>query len=147
MTREAVRLLPGSGSCWSFHAISLVYCGRYDEAVHAASNAVFLSRGTALQPLTQSTELFARLMVGDINGAIRAGEASLDGIVFRPTVMDLMTAYARAGRIEDGRAKLNLLIKREPNLSLELLKSQDYPIINPAHRAAVVEAADQLGLA
>lgn len=147
MTREAVRLLPGSGSCWSFHAISLVYCGRYDEAVRAASNAVFLSRGTALQHLTQSTELFARLMAGDINGAIRAGEISLDGIFFRPTIMDLMTSYARAGRIEDGRAKLKLLVQREPNLSLELLKSPDYPIVNPAHRSAVVEAANQLGLA
>jgi tetratricopeptide (TPR) repeat protein len=147
MTREAVRLLPGSGPSWSFRAISLAYCGRYDEAVRAASNAVFLSRGTAMQPLTQSTELFARLMAGDVNGAILAGEAALDGIVFRPTIVDLMTAYARAGRIEDGRAKLGLLVQREPNLSLELLKSQDYPIVNPAHRAAVIEAANQLGLA
>lgn len=147
MTGEAVRLLPSSSACWNFHAISLVYCGHYDEALRAASRAVSLSRGTALQPLTQSTELFARLMVGDTVGAIRAGETSLDGIMFRPTVVDLMTAYARAGRMNEGRSKLDLLVRREPNLSLELLKSTDYPIVNPAHRAAVVEAAGQLGLA
>jgi hypothetical protein len=147
MTREAVRLLPNSGSCWNFHAISLVYCGRYADAVRAASKAVFLSRGTVLQPLTQSTELFARLMAGDTDGAIRAGETSLDAIMFRPTVVDLMTAYVRAGRIKEGRSKLDLLVGREPNLSLGLLRSQDYPIVNPAHRAAVVEAAVQLGLA
>ena len=85
-------------------------------------------------------------MAGDTDGAIRAGEASLDGIMFRPTVMDLMTAYARAGRLNEGRTKLDQLVRREPNLSLDLLKSQDYPIVNQVHRAAVVEAAARLGL-
>ena len=146
MTREAVRLLPNSSACWSFHAVSLVYRERYDEAVNAASRAVFLSRGTALAPLTQSTEAFARLMAGDADGTIRTGEASLDAIMFRPTVVDLMTAYAQAGRLKEGREKLDLLICREPNLSLNLLKSRDYPIVNPTHRAAVVEAATLLGL-
>jgi len=104
MTREGVRLLPGSGACWLYHAISLVYCGCYGEAVQAATRAVELCRGTMAQPIAQSTELFSRLMAGDTRGAIRAGEVSLDTIVFRPTIVDLMTAYAMEGRIEEGRA-------------------------------------------
>ncbi|MDQ0513536.1 hypothetical protein [Ancylobacter amanitiformis] len=147
MTREAVRLLPGSGACWNYHAISLVYCGRFSEAVRAAAHAVWLCRGTMAQPMAQSTELFARLMNGDARGAIRVGEASLNAMVFRPTIVDLMTAYAREGRMRDGQEKLRLFVRREPELSVDLLKSPDYPIVNAMHRAAVVEAAGQLGLA
>ncbi|WP_428926340.1 hypothetical protein [Marinibacterium sp. SX1] len=147
MTAEAVRLLPGSGVCWDFHAISLTYCGRYAEAVSAAGRAVALCRGTMAQPMAQSTELYARLMAGDTRGAIRAGEMASGVIDFRPTTMDLMTAYAREGRIREGRAKLRLLSSRDPDLSVDLLKSPDYPIVNLAHRTAVVEAAGQLGLA
>lgn len=146
MTAEAVRLLPGSGACWLFRAISLVYCGRYSEAVTAAKHAVSLCRGTQAQPLALSTELFARLMVGDTFGAIRAGEASLDAIVFRPTIIDLMTAYALEGRVSEGRAKLELLIAREPDLSIDMLSSTDYPIVNTTHRALITEAAGRLGL-
>ena len=146
MTAEAVRLLPGSGACWLFRAISLVYCSRYGEAVTAANNAVSLSRGTQVQPLARSTELFARLMAGDASGAIRAGEVSLDSIVFRPTIIDLMTAYAIEGRVSEGRAKLELLVVREPDLSVDMLRSTDYPIVNTAHRALITEAAGRLGL-
>lgn len=146
MTREAVRQLPGSGACWIFHAISLVYCGQFSQALRAADTAVKLCRGTMAQPLTRSTELFARLMAGDIRGAIRAGEASLDSTVFRPTIVDLMTAYAAEGRLEEGRSKLLLLVEREPDLSIDMLKSASYPIVNPSHRKRVVAAATQLGL-
>jgi hypothetical protein len=147
MTKEAVRLLPGSGACWLFRSISLGYCGRYTEAVQASIRAVSLCNGTLAHPMARSSELFARLMAGDNDGAIRAGEISLEAILFRPTVVDLMTAYVRAGRLQDGRKKLRLLINREPDLSTELIKSNDYPIVNPAHRAAVAEAAQKLGLA
>ena len=146
MTREAVRLLPGSGACWIFHAISLVYCGQFSQAVRAADTAVKLCRGTMAQPLTRSTELFARLMAGDTLGAIRAGEASLDSVVFRPTIVDLMIAYAAEGRLEEGRSKLLLLVEKEPDLSIDMLKSASYPIVNPSHRKRVVAAATQLGL-
>ncbi|QIR86488.1 hypothetical protein [Paracoccus sp. AK26] len=146
MTQEAVRLLPGSGACWIFRAISLVYANRHAEAVRAADKAVLLCRGTLALPMARSSELFARLMAGDTAGAIRAGEMSLDTIVFRPTIVDLMTAYAREGRIEEGRAKLELLTAREPDLSVEMLRSPNYPIVNPVHRVAVVEAAARLGL-
>jgi hypothetical protein len=147
MTREAVRLLPGSGACWIYRAISLVYCGRYTEAVRAADTAVSLCRGTMAQPLARSTELFARLMAGDTRGAIRAGEDSLDTVVFRPTIVDLMTAYACEGRVREGRDKLSLLVAREPDLSVDMLRSPDYPIVNATHRNRVVQAARQLGLA
>ncbi len=146
MTAEAVRLLPGSGACWLFRAISLVYCGQYSEAVIAAKHAVSLCRGTQAQPLALSTELFARLMAGDTSGAIRAGKVSLDTIVFRPTIIDLMTAYAVEGRVSEGRAKLELLVAREPDLSVDMLRSTDYPIVNTAHRVLITEAAGRLGL-
>lgn len=146
MTREAVRLLPSSGVCWTFRATSLVYCGRYAEAVCAANNAVSLTQGTVAQPKAHSTELFARLMAGDTTGAIRAGEISLEAITFRPTIIDLMTAYALEKRTVEGREKLDMLMHREPDLSVELLKSPDYPIVTTPHRAAIVEAAHKLGL-
>jgi hypothetical protein len=146
MTREAVRLLPGSGPCWLFRAISLVYSARYDRAVEAATTAVWLCKGTVAQPMALSTELYARLMAGDTRGAIRCGEMSLDSIVFRPTIADLMIAYAVEGRVEAGRAKLALLVRREPDLSLDMLKSPSYPIVNGAHRTRLVEAATRLGL-
>jgi hypothetical protein len=145
MTREAVRLLPGSGACWLFHAISLVYCSRFADAVRAATRAVTLCQGTMAQPMALSAELFARLMMGDMRGAIRAGEASLDSIVFRPTIVDLMTAYAMEGRAEEGRAKLALLVRREPDLSLDMLKSDSYPIVNATHRGRVIDAVMRLG--
>lgn len=146
MTAEAVRLLPGSGACRLFESISLCYCGRYSEAVRAATKAVSASRGTLSYPMAQSSELYARLMAGDNDGAIRVGEMAMESILFRPTIVDLMTAYARAGRIEDGRRKLDLLRAREPELSIDLIRSDNYPIVNPAHRAAVAVAAKQLGL-
>lgn len=146
MTSEAVRLLPNSGACQVFHAISSVYTCDYQAAVLAACKAVNLCRGTLVQPMARSSELFAKLMVGDNEGAIRAGEMSLEAIMFRPTIVDLMTAYARAGRLEDGRNKLRLLVNREPDLSTDLIRSDDYPIVNNEHRAAVADAARQLGL-
>lgn len=96
--------------------------------------------------MARSSELYAKLMAGDNDGAIRAGEMALDGILFRPTIVDLMTAYARAGRLEDGRKKLRLLVNREPGLCTELMSSDEYPIVNLEHRAAIVSAARQLGL-
>lgn len=146
MTGEAVRLLPGSGACWLFRAISLTYCGQYGEAVKAATHAVLLCRGTQAHPMALSTELFARLLAGDAPGAIRAGEVALDSIVFRPTIVDLMTAYAMDGRVTEGRAKLAQLVAREPDLSVDMLRSTDYPIVNNAHRALITEAASRLGL-
>jgi len=146
MTEEAVRLLPNSGACQIFHAISSVYTTDYEKAVHAACKAVSLCRGTLAQPMARSSELFAKLMAGDNDGAIRAGEMSLEAILFRPTIVDLMTAYARAGRFKDGRKKLRLLVNREPNLSTDLIRSSDYPIVNAEHRDAIVTAAKQLGL-
>lgn len=146
MTREAVRLLPASGACHVFHAISLVYTRNYEAGVKAATKAVSLCNGTLAQPMARSTELYAKLMAGDNDGAIRAGEIALDGILFRPTIVDLMTAYARAGRLDDGRDKLRLLVNREPGLSTELIRSDEYPIVNSEHRAVVVDAVRQLGL-
>ena len=124
MTKEAVRLLPSSGTCQIFRAISLTYNRRYQEAVEASCKAVSLCSGTLAQPMARSSELFARLMAGDNEGAIRAGEISLEVIVFRPTIVDLMTAYSRAGRLSDGRKKLRLLVNREPNLSTDLIRSR-----------------------
>jgi hypothetical protein len=146
MTAEAVRLLPGSGPCWLFRAISLAYCGRPVMAVDAATRAVALCRGTQVQPMALSTLLFAQLLAGDTAGAIRAGEMSLETMEFRPTIMDLMAAYAMEGRVHEGRAKLDRLIVREPDLSVDMLRSAAYPIVNVTHRALIAEAAGRLGL-
>lgn len=146
MTAEAVRISPGNGICQNFHAISMVYRGRYAEAVQMAEKAVVSCRGTVAEPIARSTELFARLMAGEMDQAIRAGETSLASVTFRPTIVDLMTAYALSGRLEEGHEKLVALIHREPDLSLDRLKSPKYPIVNSAHRSMVVEAAHRLGL-
>lgn len=146
MTAEAVRLLPGSGACWNFHAVSLAYCGKFAEAVSAAETAVHLCKGTLAHPLALSTECFASLMAGDTEKAIRSGEASLDANFFRPTVIDLMTAYAKEDRRVEGCETLRLLTHREPELCVELLQSPDYPIVNSIHRAEIVGAASVLGL-
>jgi hypothetical protein len=146
LTREAVRLLPGNGACWTFYAVACVYCGKSTEAVKAARNAVWLCRGTVAQPFALAIEQFAYLMAGQPRKAIQSGEASLEHILFRPTIMDLMTAYALLGETAKGREKLNTLIAREPDLSLDMLRSGDYPIVNQAHRDLTVHAAMQLGL-
>ena len=146
MTREAVRLLPTSGPCWIFRAIALTYSDRYAEAVDAAATAVAFSRGTMAHPFARFTQLFARLMAGDVRGAIRAGEEAVDAIPFRPAVMSLMTAYAFANETEKGREKLEILRAREPDLSVEMLRSPSYPIRNSVHRSYVVEASGGLGL-
>ena len=96
--------------------------------------------------MAKSAELFARLMYGDTEGAIKAGRSSLDALYLRPTIADLMTAYSRAGRIEEGKRHLDLLVRREPDLSLDMLRSAHYPIVNPEHRRAIAEAAGCLGL-
>ncbi|MEM6550287.1 MAG: hypothetical protein AAF713_21495 [Pseudomonadota bacterium] len=146
MTSEAVRLLPGSGPCRLFHSISLVYCGRYGAGVKAAATAVSACRGTLAYPMACSSELYARLMAGDNDGAIHIGEIAMETSFFRPTIVDLMTAYARAGRLKEGRRKLRLLHAREPELSVDMLRSDAYPIVNSTHRVAVAEAARRLGL-
>lgn len=146
MTKEAVRLLPNSGTCWTYYSISLTYAGHFEKAVHAATRAVWLSRGTIAESMAQSAELFSRLMFGDVQGAIRAGEIALDAGPFRPTILDLMTAYTLEGRIQDGLEKLELLLRREPELSIDMLSSPEYPIVNPIHRSAVIESASKLGL-
>lgn len=146
LTNEAIRLLPGSGVCWLYHSIALTYAGKYEDAVAAATCASKLCRGTVSEPMAKSAELFARLMYGDTDGAIRVGRFSLDALFIRPTVADLMTAYSRAGRMQEGRKHLHMLVTREPDLSIDLLRSNEYPIVNPEHRAAIVEAAGALGL-
>lgn len=146
MTREAARLLPGNGLCRIFRTISLIYIGKFREAVESADLAVMLCRGTLAYAQARSAQLFARLMAGDTRGAIRSGEEAVDALNYRPTVTDLMVAYAAEGRIEDGRAKLRTLYRREPDLSLDMLRSPDYPIVNATHRAQIIAAAGQLGL-
>lgn len=146
LTREAVRLLPGSGPCWIFYAVACVYCGKAAQAVKAAETAVFLCRGTAAQPFALAIAQFAFLMAGQPRRAIQSGEASLEHILFRPTIMDLMTGYALLGETAKGRQKLSALMTREPDLCLDMLRSGDYPIVNQAHRDLTVHAAMQLGL-
>lgn len=146
LTKEAVRLLPGHGACWIFYAIALTYCGKASEAVRAARTAVLLCRGTVAQAFALAIEQFANLMAGQIRRAIQSGEASLEHILFRPTIMDLMTGYALLGETSKGRDKLNALITREPDLSIDMLRSSDYPIVNPAHRELTLHAARTLGL-
>ncbi|MFZ5965429.1 AfsR/SARP family transcriptional regulator [Thalassococcus sp. BH17M4-6] len=146
MTREACRLLPGNGLCRIFRAISLVYTGQFLEAVKNADLAVMLCRGTVAYAQARSAQLFARLMAGDARGAICSGEYAVDSLTYRPTVTDLMVAYAMEGRIRDGRAKLRILCHREPDLCLDMLRSPSYPIINTTHRTHVIDAASQLGL-
>ena len=90
LTKEAVRLLPGSGVCWLYHAISMTYTGKYREAVDAATHATQLCRGTVSEPMAKSAELFARLMYGDTEGAIKAGRSSLDALYLRPTIACLL---------------------------------------------------------
>lgn len=146
LTKEAVRIMPGNAICWTYYSISLIYVGRFKEAVSAANKSVFLSHGTMAQPMARVARQFALLMSGCIDEAIRVGEVSVDEITFRPSIMNLMTAYALAGRVEEGRSALRLLTERDPDLSVDLINSDEYPLINPIHRKMTARAVRQLGL-
>lgn len=146
LTKEAVRGLPGNAICWTYFTISQIYSGRFKEALSAAQKAIYLSKGTMIQPMARVAQQFALLMSGEFEKAICVGEVTVDEIAFRPSIMNLMTAYSLAGRVEDGRSALNLLIEREPDLSIDLIRSEDYPIVNSTHRDITIQALGQLGL-
>ncbi len=60
--------------------------------------------------------------------------------------MDLSVAYAHLGQIEKARRLLDRLVEREANLTIDMFRSPEYPIVNPDHRKIVVGGMEKTGL-
>ncbi|WP_187430958.1 hypothetical protein ROLI_033480 [Roseobacter fucihabitans] len=147
LTSEAIRLAPGNAICWGYYGLSCAYSGKFDEALLAISNFRKLGKYSLVQPISESYSCFVHLLAGDLAEAVHFGERALAGVPnFRPAAMDLSVAYAHLGRIEKARGLLDRLVAREPDLTIDMFRSPDYPIVNPDHREIVVGGMEKAGL-
>lgn len=146
-TSEAIKLAPGNAICWGYYGLSCAYSGKFREARQAVANFRRLGKYSLVQPISESYSCFVHLLAGELSEAVRFGERALSGVPnFRPAVMDLSVAYAHLGQTEDARGLLNRLFEREPDLTIEMFRSPEYPIVNPDHRNIVVDGMKKIGL-
>ncbi|MEM7695236.1 MAG: hypothetical protein AAF318_12360 [Pseudomonadota bacterium] len=147
LTSQAVRLAPNASLCWVFHALSLAYAGRSGPAIAAFNKLDRTCAASKLHPLAQSIGAYVHLMAGNVAASRLYAARSLDRLPdFRPTTVDMMVACAEMGDKKAGRHALQALVRRQPDLSLDLLGSPQYPIVVPGHRERVFASAKFLGL-
>ncbi len=147
LTSDAVEISPGNAICWGYYGLSCAYAGKYQTAKKAASNFRRLAKYSLVQPVSESYSCFINLLAGELPDAVNFGESAIVGIPnFRPATMDLAAAYAHLGQLDKGRKLLHRLKDREPDLSIDMFRCPDYPIVNTEHRKIVVNGMKALGL-
>ncbi|MEM6618934.1 MAG: hypothetical protein AAF631_06485, partial [Pseudomonadota bacterium] len=128
LTRAAVQLSPGSGLAWSYRALSLSYGRHMGPAMGALRRLTAISANSALQPMADSVGSYVHLLAGQPEVSQRLAARSMEQLPdFRPTAVDLMVSAAQMDAIDAGSRALELLRRRDSDLSIDLLRSPDYP--------------------
>lgn len=147
MTANSTVLAPFSAVCWALHALSLTRNGFDERAKAASSRALTLGRSSFFRPFVEGACCICASARGDVEQAITHGEfAATRNPGFGSHLRYLFAAYAHAGRMDKAENVLRQWLRLEPDLSIRLLRSGDYPIAVPRGLEFIASAAEKFGL-
>jgi DNA-binding winged helix-turn-helix (wHTH) protein len=147
MTTEAITLAPASAISWTLHALALSRSGMDKEAHIASSRALRIGHTSFFRPFIEGACCICASNRGEIDRAIKHGEfATRFNPGFGSNLRYLFAAYAHAGRMRDAEAIYKQWLTLEPDLSLRLLRSGDYPIAVKRSLEFITAGAEKFGL-
>lgn len=147
LTKRAIELSPYSWLCWMFRATTLSYANKGEEAQRAINTTLSLPIPACFKPFVLSNAAQAECLAGNFIRAKRyAEEALMYNSKFHATSRTLLTAYSNMGDTLNSYKLFSKLKKRESDLTIELIRSDEYPIPSSTVRNMLVSGLNKIGL-
>lgn len=144
-TQKAKELATNCPVSLLFHSTSLGYADKWDEALVSIQKALQISRNLVFSTLIESACSQIALMKGDYETSIKYGEVSFARLPsFRPTVLNLSSAYALNGNQKRASDILSRFIVQNPNFDLDRLNSPDTPFVNDSYKRRILKGVSNI---
>lgn len=142
----ALRLNPNFSLAQGYYGLALSYCGRWEEAIEAASRALRLSPRDPFTAVYNGIAAYAQFLGRNYHEAMRLARESLrQRGDFVGAHRVLTAAAAMAGETDVARAALRDLRRAQPNISLAWIAS-NMPIRQELDREHYLEGFRRAGL-
>jgi len=142
----ALKLNPNFSLTQAFYALTLCYCGRWQEGDQAVRRALRLSPRDPSSALYYGIFAYAQFIGGNYDEAIRLARESLRQRADFVGAHRVLTAAAGlSGQRELASSALQGLLRAQPNISLQWMMN-DMPIREAADRERYVEGLRRAGL-
>lgn len=142
----ALRLNPNFSMAQGYYALTLTYCGRWQEAVPLVQRALRLSPHDPLAAIYCGIAAYAQYVGRNYEEAMRLAR---EGIRQRSDFVGahrvLTAAAAMAGQNDTAKAALKELHRAQPNVSLDWI-AKEMPIKQSAERVHYIEGLRRAGL-
>jgi len=144
---RALETNPFRSMTWDSAALLYSYTNRPAEAMKAALNARRLGMHSPYRHLFDGACCVASLVNGRFEEAVKYGESVMSvQSEFKAVLRYLAASYGHLGDTEHARSVLRKLIVLEPDISIERLRDDGYPVPSRASAKLIETGLSRIGL-
>ena len=145
LSKKALELSPHSWLCWMFRATTLSYANKGVEAQMAIRKTLRYPIPCSFRPFVLSNAAQAECLAGNFDQATSyATEALKYNSKFQATSRTLLASYSMTGDERNARKIFKKMCERENDLSIDLIKSDDYPIPSTDIKSMLVQGLKKI---